>query len=95
VPDIKCGYNYQFSWARYDNDKVTGEPAANLSKSKQMLHDYKNNMDWKKQRWNGKRRNKATASMAICYWLYFVMELMTRWFILFFSRNMLNFLGEM
>jgi hypothetical protein len=41
APGIKGGYKYQIKWAGYDDDEMTWEPAANLSKAKKMLDDYK------------------------------------------------------
>jgi hypothetical protein len=38
---IKAGYKYQIKWERYNDNEMTWKPAANLSKVKQMLDDYK------------------------------------------------------
>jgi len=35
------GYKYQSKWDGYDNKEITWDPAANISKAKQMLDDNK------------------------------------------------------
>jgi len=41
APGVKGCYKYQIRWQGYDDNEMTWEPAANLSKAKQMLDDYK------------------------------------------------------
>jgi hypothetical protein len=41
APGVKGGYKYQIKWEGYDDDEMTWKPAANLSKAKEMLNDYK------------------------------------------------------
>jgi len=38
---VQGGYQCQIKWDGYDDDKMTWEPAPNLSKAKQMLDDYR------------------------------------------------------
>jgi hypothetical protein len=41
APGVQGGYKYQIKWKGYDDAEMTWAPAANLSKAKEMLNDYK------------------------------------------------------
>jgi len=38
---VEGGYNYQIKWEGYDDHEMSWEPAANSSKAKEMLNDYR------------------------------------------------------
>jgi hypothetical protein len=54
---IKGGDYYQIKWEDYDNNEMTWEPAANLSKAKQMLDDH--NKQYRLGETKDKRKRKC------------------------------------